>query len=264
MKIAYFDCFSGISGNMVLGAFLDSGLAIDDLRAELAKLKLDGYAIEATAVKKNGIAGTLVDVPITETGVHRHLPDIEAIIEQSELSDWVKDNSKAIFHRLAEAEAQVHGTTLDHIHFHEVGAMDAIVDIVGSVIALELLGIDYIMSSPIPTGHGWIVAAHGRLPVPAPATAALLKGVPSRELDVEAELTTPTGAAIIATMADKFGLAAVHVHREHRVRRRASGPLPSEPAASDDRRLTGRSGRSGIGLRSSGIQSRWSKATSTT
>ena len=247
MKIAYFDCFSGISGNMVLGAFLDSGLAIDDLRAELAKLKLDGYAIEATAVKKNGIAGTLVDVPITETGVHRHLPDIEAIIEQSELSDWVKDNSKAIFHRLAEAEAQVHGTTLDHIHFHEVGAMDAIVDIVGSVIALELLGIDYIMSSPIPTGHGWIVAAHGRLPVPAPATAALLKGVPSRELDVEAELTTPTGAAIIATMADKFGsppsmfIESIGYGAGHRD---LSHPNLLRVMIGG---LTGRSGRSGIG-----------------
>lgn len=205
MKIAYFDCFSGISGNMVLGALLDLGLAIDDLRAELAKLKLEGYRIEAAAVKKNGIAGTLVDVPITESDVHRHLPDIEGIIEESELSAWVKENSKAIFHRLAEAEAEVHGTTPDHIHFHEVGAMDAIVDIVGSVIALELLGIDYIVSSPIPTGQGWVVAAHGRLPVPAPATAVLLKGVPGRELDVEAELTTPTGAAIITTLADRFG-----------------------------------------------------------
>ena len=204
MRIAYFDCFSGISGNMVLGALLDSGLAIDDLRAELAKLNLEGYRVEATPVKKNGIAGTLVDVPVTETGVHRHLPDIERIIDDSTLSAWVKDNSKAIFHRLAEAEAAVHGTTIDHIHFHEVGAMDAIIDIVGAVIALELLGVDYIVSSAIPTGHGWVMAAHGRLPVPAPATAVLLKGVPSRELDVEAEVTTPTGAAIITTLADRF------------------------------------------------------------
>ena len=205
MKIAYFDCFSGISGNMTLGALIDAGLNIETLREELAKLHLTGYELEATSVHKNGLAGTLVDVSITESGVHRYLPDIEAIIDGSALSDWVIENSKAIFHRLAEAEAHVHGTTLDHVHFHEVGAVDAIVDIVGSVIGLELLGVDYIVASPIPTGHGWVETSHGRLPVPAPATAVLLQGVPISELDVEAELVTPTGAAIITTMADRFG-----------------------------------------------------------
>ena len=205
MKIAYFDCFSGISGNMTLGALIDAGLEIEALREELAKLHLTGYALEATSVHKNGLAGTLVDVRITESGVHRCLPDIEAIIDGSALSNWIIENSKAIFRRLAEAEAHVHGTTPDHVHFHEVGAIDAIVDIVGSVIGLDLLAIDYIVASPIPTGHGWIEAAHGPLPVPAPATAVLLQGVPTSELDVEAELTTPTGAAIITTMADRFG-----------------------------------------------------------
>lgn len=206
MKIAYFDCFSGISGNMILGALIDAGLDIEALRKELAKLNLTGYEVQATAVTKNGLAGTLVDVPVSESGVHRHLPDIEAIIDQSELSDWIKQNSKVIFQRLAEAEAQVHGTTPDHVHFHEVGAMDAIIDIVGSVIALDLLGIDYIVASPIPPGRGWVESAHGRLPVPAPATAVLLKGVPTSELDVEAEMATPTGVAIITTVADRFGL----------------------------------------------------------
>lgn len=205
MRIAYFDCFSGISGNMALGALLDAGLDFDALRAELDKLHLSGYELTATTVTKNGIAGTLVDVTTAESGTHRHLSDIEAIIEQSELSDWIKENSKAVFHHLAQAEAEVHAVPVEQVYFHEVGAVDAIVDIVGAVIGVNLLGIDYIVASPIPTGHGWIEAAHGRLPVPAPATALLLRGAPIRETDVEAELTTPTGAAIITTLADRFG-----------------------------------------------------------
>ena len=205
MRIAYFDCFSGISGNMILGALIDAGLNVQALRLELANLNLTGYTLEAASVQKNGIKATLVDVPITESGVHRHLPDIELIIDQSGLSGPIKDSSKDIFRRLAEAEAQVHGTTPDQVHFHEVGAIDAIVDIVGAVIGLDLLGVDYIISSPIPLGSGWVQTAHGRLPVPAPATAILLTGVPVRGLDVEAELVTPTGAAIITAKADRFG-----------------------------------------------------------
>ncbi len=205
MRIAYFDCFSGISGNMALGALLDAGLDFEALRTELDKLHLSGYELTATRVTKNGIAGTLVDVTVAESDAHRHLSDIEAIIEQSDLSDWIKENSKAVFHHLAQAEAEVHAVPIEQVHFHEVGALDAIVDIVGAVIGVNLLGIDYIVASPIPTGHGWIEAAHGRLPVPAPATAFLLRGAPIRETNVEAELTTPTGAAIITTLADRFG-----------------------------------------------------------
>ncbi len=205
MKIAYFDCISGISGNMILGALIDAGLDAGALRAELAKLNLTGYSVEATSVSKNGIAAILVDVNVSETGVHRHLPDIERIIDESTLAAPVKQTAGNVFRRLAEAEAQVHGTTPDHIHFHEVGGMDAIIDIVGAVIGLRLLGIERVVASPIPTGRGWITAAHGRLPVPAPATAALLRGVPLNPLDVEAELTTPTGAAIITTVAEGFG-----------------------------------------------------------
>jgi pyridinium-3,5-bisthiocarboxylic acid mononucleotide nickel chelatase len=206
MKIAYFDCISGISGNMILGALIDAGLDAQALRAELAKLHLTGYALETTPVKKNGIASVLVDVNISETGVHRHLPDIERIIDDSALLDPIRATAKNVFRRLADAEAQVHGTTPDRIHFHEVGGMDAIVDIVGAVVGLSLLGVEQVAASPIPTGRGWITAAHGRLPVPAPATAALLQGVPLSALDVEAELTTPTGAAIITTLATHFGL----------------------------------------------------------
>jgi len=190
---------------MALGALLDAGLDFEALRTELDKLHLSGYELTATRVTKNGIAGTLVDVTVAESDAHRHLSDIEAIIEQSDLSDWIKENSKAVFHHLAQAEAEVHAVPIEQVHFHEVGALDAIVDIVGAVIGVNLLGIDYIVASPIPTGHGWIEAAHGRLPVPAPATAFLLRGAPIRETNVEAELTTPTGAAIIMTLADRFG-----------------------------------------------------------
>ena len=205
MKIAYFDCFSGISGNMILGALIDAGLSADALRRELARLNLKGWDLEVSSVRRSSITATLVDVHVTESGVHRHLPDIEEIIDRSTLSDQVKETSKNIFRRLADAEAQVHGTTPDHIHFHEVGGMDAIIDIVGTVIGLDLLGISHIEASPIPLGHGWVQAAHGRLPVPAPATVILLQGVPVGGLDVEAELVTPTGAAIIACLANRFG-----------------------------------------------------------
>jgi uncharacterized protein (TIGR00299 family) protein len=206
MKIAYFDCISGISGNMILGALINAGLNVETLRGELAKLNLDGYSLTVTPVNKNSIAATLVDVDVSESGVHRHLPDIEKIIDDSTLPTPIKVTAKSVFQRLAQAEAQVHGTTPDHIHFHEVGGMDAIIDIVGAAIGLSLLGIDQVLASPIPTGHGWVNAAHGRLPIPAPATAILLQGVPLSPLDVEAELTTPTGAAIITTVAARFGL----------------------------------------------------------
>ena len=204
MRVAYFDCFSGISGNMILGALIDAGLDVNDLGRELAKLKLDGYAIEAKAVQKNGIAATLVDIPF-RTDTHRHLSDIEGIIESSSLATRLKETSKSIFRRLAEAEAHVHATTPERVHFHEVGAIDAIIDIVGAVIGLDLLGIDFVVSSPIPLGSGWVETGHGRLPVPAPATVILLQDIPVKGSSVEAELVTPTGAAIISVIADRFG-----------------------------------------------------------
>ncbi|HAK60247.1 MAG TPA: nickel pincer cofactor biosynthesis protein LarC [Nitrospiraceae bacterium] len=206
MTLAYFDCFSGISGDMTLGALVDAGVSIEDLRAELAKLDLPGYEITTEKVTRSGLAATKVDVILDKKEQPaRRLPDIRTIIEKSSLSPAIKKNSMTIFERLAEAEARVHGTTIDKVHFHEVGAVDAIVDIVGSVIGLELLRITKIIGSPVNTGSGSVHTSHGRLPVPAPATAELLRGIPLYNSSVAFELTTPTGAAIISTISSFFG-----------------------------------------------------------
>ena len=205
MRIAYFDCFSGISGNMVLGALLDAGLELDVLREALAGLQISGYEIKARRVVKKHIAGTLVDVETRELEVERHLSDILNIIGESTLPGDVKQTCGRIFTRLAEAEAKVHGLDVEDIHFHEVGGLDAIVDVVGSVAGLKLLGIEEVYSSPLHLGRGFVKCAHGRFPVPAPATLELVRGVPTYGRDVEAELVTPTGAAIITTLAKGFG-----------------------------------------------------------
>ena len=206
MTIAYFDCFSGISGDMTLGALVDAGVSIEDLRAGLAKLDLPGYEITAEKVTRSGLAATKVNVILDKKEQPaRHLSDIKNIIEGSSLSPGIKEKSVAIFERLAEAVARVHGTTIDKVHFHEVGAVDAIVDIVGSVIGLDLLGITKIIGSPVNTGSGSVHTSHGRLPVPAPATAELLRGIPLYHSSVAFELTTPTGAAIISTISSFFG-----------------------------------------------------------
>jgi uncharacterized protein (TIGR00299 family) protein len=206
MTIAYFDCFSGISGDMTLGALVDAGVSIDALRSELSKLNLPGYRITAEKVTRSGIAATKVNVNLDEKKQPvRHLSDIRTIIESSLLSQAVKQKSIRIFVRLAEAEAKVHGTTPDKIHFHEVGAIDAIVDIVGSIIGLELLDISEAVCSPINLGSGAIRSAHGTLPVPSPAASELLKGIPVYSSSILFELTTPTGAAIISTLSSSFG-----------------------------------------------------------
>jgi len=206
MTTAYFDCFSGISGDMALGALVDAGVSIDALRAELSKLNLSGYEITAEKVLRSGLSATKVHVRLDDKPQPaRHLADIRKVIEASELSAPIKQKSISIFERLAEAEARVHGTTPDQVHFHEVGAVDAIVDIVGSVIGLEMLGITSIAGSAINLGSGSIKTAHGTLPVPAPATVELLKGIPSHGSSVPFELTTPTGAVIISTLGSSFG-----------------------------------------------------------
>ena len=206
MTLAYFDCFSGISGDMILGALVDAGVGIDVLRGELEKLNLPGYEITALKVMRSGIASTKVHVCLAESEQPvRHLADIKKIIQSSSLSPAVKERSLAIFGRLAEAEAKVHGTDPEKVHFHEVGAVDAIVDIVGSVIGLELLGIKEIHASPVNLGSGTITTAHGTLPVPAPATVELLKGVPAYGSSISFELTTPTGSVILTTVSSSFG-----------------------------------------------------------
>lgn len=204
MRIAYFDCFAGISGDMVLGAVLDAGADEARFRQELAKPPVE-FDLQVSKVVKNGIQATDVRVITKEEHHHRRLNDIKTLIESSSLSETVKARSIAIFERLAEAEGAVHGTSPEDVHFHEVGAVDAIVDIVGSAIGLEMLGIEEVYSSPLPMGHGLLEAAHGKIPLPAPATVEILKGVPVYDAGIKGELVTPTGAAIIRTLAADFG-----------------------------------------------------------
>jgi uncharacterized protein (TIGR00299 family) protein len=206
MTLAYFDCFSGISGDMTLGALVDAGLPIEVLRSELAKLDLSGYTLSSEKVRRSSLAATKVHVILDEKKQPaRRLSDIQKIINGSSLSPAVKQKSLTIFQRLAEVEAKVHGTTPDKVHFHEVGAVDALVDIVGSVIGLEHLGITEIIGSPLNVGSGTVHTAHGKLPVPAPATAELLREIPLYSSSITFELTTPTGAALISTLATSFG-----------------------------------------------------------
>lgn len=204
MRIAYFDCFSGASGDMILGALVDAGLDIDRLRGELAKLPLEGYRLTSERVVEHGLAGTRLRVEI-ETGPqpHRRLREVLSLIQASSLAPKPKERSAAVFHRLAEAEARVHGTAPEEVEFHELGAVDAIVDIVGAVVGLEMLEVTEVYSSPLPAGGGMVVTAHGQLPVPAPATLELLRSAraPLRPGPGDAELLTPTGAAILTTLA---------------------------------------------------------------
>ena len=209
MRIAYFDPFSGASGDMILGALIDAGLSLTTLRAELGKLPVTNYTITAERVSRHGIGGTRVQVTPIDDGTHRDWTTIRDLLQRSALDAPVRDRALAIFQRLAEAEAKVHDATLDHIHFHEVGGVDAIVDIAGASIGLALLGIEQVFSGPPRLGQGFVWSQHGLIPVPAPATAELLARAsvpvtgpdPGRE-PVEAELLTPTGAAILTTLAE--------------------------------------------------------------
>lgn len=205
MKIAYFDCFSGISGDMILGALIDAGLRIEDLRKELAKLNLEDYRIEARRTKKCGIAGTKVNVLFQEKDGSHKLAEIKGLIEASSLDPDVKELSCRIFHRLAEVETEVHGTTARDVLLHELGDLDAIVDVVGASIGIKKLGIERVYASALHVGRGFVECRHGTLPLPAPATLELLKGVPVYCEGIGQELVTPTGAAIITTIVSGFG-----------------------------------------------------------
>ena len=205
MKIAYLDCASGISGDMTLGALVDAGVPLETIQQGVDSLGLPSCRLVATEVKKKGFRATKVDVEYEPEHAHRHLHHITDMIDQSTLSGPQQELARRIFTRLGEAEAKVHGTTLEKVHFHEVGAVDSIADIVGGAIGLDVLGVDRIVSSPIPTGTGYVTIAHGRVSIPAPATAELLVGVPLCDSAVTAELTPPTGAAIGATVVDAFG-----------------------------------------------------------
>jgi len=205
MKLAYFDCFSGISGDMALGAVVDAGCDVERLRAELRGLQVPGWELSAEKVWKNGMAATYVKVKSADQQKHRSLSAILDILQKSQLEPSVREQAAAIFTKLGEAEARVHDVPIEKIHFHEVGAADAIVDIVGACIGFGALGIERFACSPLNLGGGTAQMAHGILPVPAPATANLLRGRPTYSNGVQKELVTPTGAAIVATLCDTFG-----------------------------------------------------------
>jgi pyridinium-3,5-bisthiocarboxylic acid mononucleotide nickel chelatase len=205
MKLAYFDCFSGISGDMTLGALVDAGVSADLLRADLRALQVPGWELTTEKVWKNGMSATHVLVKTEDQQKHRSLSTILEILKTSQLAPPVRERASAIFQKLGEAEAHVHDAPLEKVHFHEVGAVDAIVDIVGACIGFHALGVERFTCSPLNVGGGTAKMAHGVLPVPAPATARLLQGAPTFSNGVQRELVTPTGAAIVATLCDFFG-----------------------------------------------------------
>jgi hypothetical protein len=207
MNILYFDCYAGISGDMTVGALLDIGVPLEHLRAELAKLGLPtgSYEISTMKTERRHVAALKFDVAVHDHHTHRHYADIDAMIAVSSLPDPVKERSMAIFRRLAEAEAKVHGVAVEEVHFHEVGAVDSIVDIVGTAVCLDYLHVDQIHVSALPLGGGFVETDHGRLPVPAPATAELMRGLPLHGDCGSGERVTPTGAAIVAALASGFG-----------------------------------------------------------
>lgn len=205
MRTLYFDCFAGASGDMILGALVAAGLDPQTLRERLALLGLAGYELAFRSVDRSGINCVRVEVRANETKAHRHLSDILRIIGEARLSDGVKARAARIFTRLGEAEARVHNVPVERIHFHEVGALDAIIDVVGACLGFEALGIERFVASPLHVGRGTVEMAHGRFPVPPPAVVELLRGAPIYATDVEGELVTPTGAAIISTVCDAYG-----------------------------------------------------------
>jgi uncharacterized protein (TIGR00299 family) protein len=215
MRILYFDGFAGISGDMTVGALLDLGLEFAVLESEIARLGLSGYQLAVSKVKRAGFAATRFDVTVDEAKQPaRTFVSIRQMIEQSALSDGVKRRSIRIFEKLAEAEAQVHGSSVDHVHFHEVGAVDSIIDIVGAAIGLEFLGVEKFVTSPLRVGFGSLKAAHGLMPIPAPGTAELLRGLAVYAGDSEGEFVTPTGAAIIAALCESSGaMPAMQIDR---------------------------------------------------
>ncbi|MDG4597658.1 MAG: nickel pincer cofactor biosynthesis protein LarC [Candidatus Contendobacter sp.] len=246
MSILYYDCFAGISGDMHLAALLDLGVDYDELVLELTGLGMEGYGVQATRASRKGVFGTQVRV-VTDPNQppHRDLRQIEAIIGASLLRESVQSRAIAVFRRLAEAEAHIHDTSPDRIHFHEVGALDAIVDIVGGVIALDRLNVDRVLCSPVELGGGIARCEHGVLPAPAPATLELLKGVPVKLGGVPFEATTPTGAALLATLVDEYVTRPeLIIHRVGHGIGHHDGPIPNvlrvclgeRPADGEDRR----------------------------
>jgi len=203
--LAFFDCFAGISGDMALGALFDLGVPVDWLAGKLEQMPLKGFDLTLQPIERSGIQAQGVQVAIKKDTASRDFADIQTLIRKSNLSDRVKTKSLDIFETLAAAEAAVHGCPKDKVHFHEIGGVDALVDIVGTVLGLEFLGIQQVSASKIPLGSGFVSSRHGTLPVPAPATLEILKNIPVYGTEIDSELVTPTGAAIVATLAESFG-----------------------------------------------------------
>ena len=205
MKTAYFDCIAGASGDMILGALIDAGLDAESLRSELSNLDVIGWKLETKCVQKHGFSATKVDVIVDEQPPTRTLPEIERIISESQISESVKTQAIAVIRMIGAEESRIHGLEMKNVHLHEIGGEDAIIDIVGCLIGIEKLGIKRIECSPLPLGRGFTKGAHGNIPLPAPATVALLKGVPVVGSEINAELVTPTGAALLKHLAHRFG-----------------------------------------------------------
>jgi uncharacterized protein (TIGR00299 family) protein len=229
MKVAYFDCVSGVSGDMTLGALVGAGWPVEALREIPGRLRLEGVEIEVTPVTRGPFAATRIEVRAPGKQPHRHLHHIEAILAGAELPDPVRSRALAVFRRLAEAEAEVHGSTVQKVHFHEVGAVDALVDIVGACAGLEALGVERVFSSTLPLGGGTVLCEHGRIPVPAPATALLLRGAHVRMGPVEAELVTPTGAALLATLVHDWNVPLPSMRLERVGAGAGSREFPDHP-----------------------------------
>jgi hypothetical protein len=204
MRIGYFDCFSGASGDMCLGALVSAGWDAAELVGLPARLRLEDARVAVGTARRGAIEGARVEVRAGGRQPHRHLRHIEAILDAADLPAAVTERARAVFRRLAEAEAEVHGTSVEKVHFHEVGAVDAIVDVVGTVLGLDALGIERVYASALPLGSGTVECEHGRMPVPAPATARLVRGLPIAPSAVPHELVTPTGAALLATLVDAW------------------------------------------------------------
>ena len=204
-KIIHFDCFAGVSGDMVLGALFALGVSSKDIEIGIRQLGIETFSISVETVDRSGISSVRAIVEAPDQKNHRHLPEIERMIDGSGLSEWVKSSSKAIFLNLAKAEARVHGIPLEKVHFHEVGALDSIIDVVGSCIGFEILGATRFTSSKLHVGSGFVDMAHGKFPVPPPAVAELLREIPFYSTEIEGELVTPTGAAIVSTLCERFG-----------------------------------------------------------
>lgn len=205
MRTLYFDCFAGASGDMILGALVGAGVDARALLGQLSRLGVSGFEVEFEIVDRSGISATRAHVRTGEQHHHRHLADIRKIISASDLSEAVKQRAGRIFTRLAEAEARVHNTPVERVHFHEVGALDAIVDVIGACVGFELLEVERFVCSPLHVGSGTVEMAHGRFPVPPPAVTELLRDAPIYATDVRGELVTPTGAAIISSVCEEYG-----------------------------------------------------------